>query len=124
MGEVQHGPAHLFVQRMEKKEQEKFISELRDLVIRALRLFSRLQTQRADYFWHSPSELLCTGFDVHCPDLTVDRLVKLEDDEDESHNGKRIKLVVSPMVQKHGDSNGENFETTSIITKAVVFLEG
>ncbi|KAB2581231.1 hypothetical protein DBV05_g124 [Lasiodiplodia theobromae] len=125
MGALKYGPACAFVRSMEENEDKKCTSELQNLVQRAMKLFSRLQTQRAYYTWHTPSQLLRTGFDVHSPELAADRLVRLEDDEDESHNGKKIKLVVSPMVQKHGDSNGENFHTTTrVITKAVVFLEG
>lgn len=122
--DILYGPVSAFLLEVEKKEEERCHSEFKDLISRAMKLFSRLQTQRADYAWRKSSELLRTKFDVHSRKIAADRLHKLEDDEDESCNGKKIKLVVSPAVQKYGDSNGENFQTTRFITKAIVFLEG
>ncbi|KAL1641387.1 hypothetical protein SLS58_006088 [Diplodia intermedia] len=122
-GYISHGAASAFLREMGQDEKQRCDLELQYLIHRAITLFSRLKTQRADYVWNEPSPSLCTGFDVHSPKMAADRLVRLDDDEDESCNGKKIKIVVSPAVQKFGDSNGEEFENSRFITKAVVFLE-
>ncbi|KAL1626257.1 hypothetical protein SLS54_003094 [Diplodia seriata] len=123
MSKIIQGPASAFLRHMERDEDQTCGMQLQDLISRAMKLFSRLQTQRADYIWNEPSDSLCTGFDVHSPKMAADRLVRLDDDEDESCNGKKIKIVVSPAVQRYGNSHGENFQTGHFLVKAVVFLE-
>ncbi|OJD36464.1 kinesin heavy chain [Diplodia corticola] len=115
--------ASMFIRQMGQDEDHRCSLELQQLIIRAMKLSHRLQTQRADYVWCPPSDLLGTRFDVRSPKLAADRLVKLEDEDDKSHNGKNIQLVVSPAVEKFGDSNGENLDTSRFLTKAVVFLD-
>ncbi|KAL0262746.1 hypothetical protein SLS55_001718 [Diplodia seriata] len=122
-GYISHGAASAFLREMGQDEKQKCDLELQYLIHRAIVLFSRLKIQRADYVWNEPFPSLRTDFDVHSPKMAADRLVRLDDEEDESCNGKKIKIVVSPAVQKFGDSNGENFENGRFINKAVVFLE-
>ncbi|GME37480.1 Kinesin heavy chain [Neofusicoccum parvum] len=118
-----YGPASKFLREMGDEEEHQCRTELLSIVQRAAKIHSRLLTQRAAFDWQRLHESLNQIFDVRSPLLAADRLHKLDDDEDESCNGKKVKVVVSPVVSVFGDGNGENLQSSRAILKAVVFLE-
>ncbi|KIV85371.1 hypothetical protein PV11_01071 [Exophiala sideris] len=64
------------------------------------------------------------------PKFAAHRGMKLKDAEDDSGHdpqdigihGKKIDLVIEPLLQRYGDANGENYSTTKILYKAMVWV--
>lgn len=97
--------------------------DLLQIVRDAGSIYSRLLTQVVNYSWLDPEYLLREPFSVRSTTMRADRLHKLVDEEDETCDGWRVGIVVSPTIVCHGNSNGENYTEGRIITKSVVFLD-
>jgi hypothetical protein len=61
-------------------------------------------------------------FSVHSEHMQAHALHLLEDDDDDSCDGKPVNLVVHPAVLAYGGGSGEDYGTHRVWMKAVVWL--
>ncbi|KAF2137318.1 uncharacterized protein K452DRAFT_302076 [Aplosporella prunicola CBS 121167] len=117
-----YGSAYFFLNSLTGQEEAARKSDLHALFLRAGNINGRIQSQLTHFEWVYQGMLLNHPFSVHSLYMKADRFHKLEDDEDKSHDGDAVKIIVSPMVKVYGDSNGENYESGRLLVKAVVWL--
>ncbi|KAF9629606.1 hypothetical protein BFW01_g10809 [Lasiodiplodia theobromae] len=107
----------------ESKEWSDCLSELENLVIEAVNLYARVQTQSAFFEWDVPGTVLGQPFTIDSPMMRPDRFHRLEDEEDRQHDGKLVKIVLNPTVRIYGDHDGDNLNKSRVLVKAAVYLE-
>ncbi|EKG21117.1 hypothetical protein MPH_01570 [Macrophomina phaseolina MS6] len=97
--------------------------ELHDIVVEASNLYASVQTQSASFVWQPSSTLLRKPFSIALAHMKPDRYHRLEDEEDPSHDGKPVLILLSPAIEIRGDCGGSNMQGCRILAKASVYLD-
>ncbi|KAL1622996.1 hypothetical protein SLS56_008473 [Neofusicoccum ribis] len=119
-----NGPTSLLMRDVGVDENYKRQSDLWKLLARATSVNALLQSQRLYFEWWSPTNFLETDFEVSSEFLKPDISLMLEDDEDDTHDGKPISIVISPCVVVYGDNTGSKYEESRVLARAVVCVHG
>ncbi|KAF4537852.1 Kinesin heavy chain [Lasiodiplodia theobromae] len=121
--EFLQGSISSLLQELTQDEARTCASELHRIYIQAGNLQNRLQTHAARFEWCEPSECAGLTFTVDSEWFKADHRHRLEDDEDSSHDGQTISIVLSPPVTISGDHNGENYDKFRVVAKGLVYLQ-
>jgi len=96
--------------------------ELEKIVRQVVFLCTRLGTQRTKFKLEPSRRLLEEEFKVSSDIMEAHRLHKLGYD-DTRLDGSRIGIVVHPAICAWGDNDGENYDSSRVLSRAVVWLE-
>ena len=95
------------------------IGSLQGIILKAADIAIKIWTQ--PYFLTSKGLPGLPAFEVSSPTMEAHRLHRL-DDEDQSMDGRLIKVVTQPALIIHGNSDGKDYNTSRVLVKAVVCL--
>ncbi|KAF2084381.1 hypothetical protein K490DRAFT_59664 [Saccharata proteae CBS 121410] len=118
------GPNSTLLRNLSLEETVIRDSEILAIFRRAAFVFCELQAERVHFKWHPAQDILGSVFEVTSGFLEADRLYKLEDDQDHSHDGKVVGLALTPLVTAHGNPDAEDYDRMRVISKAIVWLFG
>ena len=96
--------------------------ELEKIVRQVVLLCTRLGTQRTKFKLEPSHRLLEEEFRVASDIVEAHRLHILGYD-DTRLDGSRIGIVVHPAIYAWGDNDGENYDSSRVLSRAVVWLE-
>lgn len=101
------GAAALLLRHIEELEEEVVCrADLSDITLQAVNLYARVQTQGASFTWESSDLLLGRSFSIDSPVMKPDRFHRLDDEDDHTHDGELVSIVLSPTVVISGDQDG------------------
>lgn len=116
------GATTLLLHHIEELEEEVCRADLFDITLQAGNLYARVQTQGAYFTWESSDLLLGRSFSIDSPVMKPDRFHRLDDEDDHTHDGKLVSIVLSPTVVISGDQDGNSMQDGRILAKASVYL--
>ena len=96
--------------------------ELAKIVRQVVFLCTRLGTQRTNFRVERPACLLGKEFRADSDNMEAHRLHRLGYD-DTRLDGSKIGIVVHPAITAWGDNDGENYDSSRVLSKAVVWVE-
>ena len=115
-----------------KSLDDKIDTPLKDIVITAVDLDSKMKTQKAVFtprLYFNGEESLCFGFPFDCSSMElIDETLgcssteSIDKDED-AQKPPPVELVVSPALLKTGNSMAEEYRTHHILVKAQVLCQ-
>lgn len=117
------GPIMKLLRSLSLEEEKACKLELFRLYVQAGNLQTRLKTHRANIQWGEPIRCIGYPFTVGSEYFKADRVHRLEDDEDTSHDGQEVCIVLSPPVIISGDQHGDNYDSERVVAKGIVVLQ-
>ena len=117
-----NGPAKHLLNSMDEGA-ERILQELESVTQYAGEISHRLWSRRTVTQVLGLPELKDQPFFVHSDVMKAHALHLLDDDDDDSCDGKLVNLVVHPAVVGYGSSDGEDYKTCRVWMKAEVWLD-
>jgi hypothetical protein len=107
----------------ETEDQGKTRTDELEMIVRQVVLLcTKLGTQRTNFKLETSRRLLENEFRVSSDIMEAHRLHKLGYD-DTRLDGSKIGIVVHPAICAWGDNDGENYDSSRVLSRAVVWLE-
>jgi hypothetical protein len=115
---VLQGPAKAFLKTPEEGQDQPHASDtLVECWVRVTELFTQLQTQLSRVSWSHPKENSLMGTLYEESFVEAHRCQYTETKKD-----KPVGLVISPYVQLFGNEDGERYERSRVVSKAIVLV--
>lgn len=107
---------------MKSQIDSGFTNKLKTIYTNAAETAYKLWTRRTAMRYLSLHEIGSLHFDAASPYFEPEPLVRYEDHEDEL-KGKKVILMVHPLLTAHGTDEAEDYDKERVWTKGVVWLD-
>lgn len=117
------GPVKPLLRQIPQTQELGRLEKLKHIYIDAGQLATRYWTQRSFVKSHHLETLRAETYRARSPLMEAHPSQGLEDDEDNSHDGARVAVVVHPAVLAFGNDDCEEYHQPRVWAKAVVLLK-